>query len=251
LKTLVLTNQKGGVGKSTIAVHAAWFLAERGRVLFIDLDGQRNATRSLAPHISKTATIALFQGQQMVPANGLITLTYATTDLPDVEAEGQEILDTFRANVAAAAPLYDYCVVDTPPAWCLRTLAGILIADAILSPISLGDYAVQGSVDLLKAIEGVAQVYAVPKPDFLGLLPNLYERKSPRQKGVLEGLVAGHPALMFPAELSRRDAFELAVAEALPPWRMKTKSAKAAADEMRAVLTIVADRLEGGRDERR
>ena len=96
MKTLVLTNQKGGVGKSTIAVHAAWFLAERGRVLFIDLDGQRNATRSLAPHQGKTSAISLFQGEQAIPAAGLITLAYATTDLPEIEAEGQDILDTFR-----------------------------------------------------------------------------------------------------------------------------------------------------------
>jgi chromosome partitioning protein len=245
MKTLVLTNQKGGVGKSTIAVHAAWFLAERGRVLFIDLDGQRNATRSLAPHQGKTSAISLFQGEQAIPAAGLITLAYATTDLPEIEAEGQEILDTFRANLAAAAPLYDFCVIDSPPAWCLRTLAGILVADAILSPISLGDYAVQGSVELLKAIEGVAQVYEIARPNFLGLLANLYESKSPRQRSILEGLHAEHPALMFPGSLARRDAFEMAVAEAVPPWQMKTKAAKAAAEEMRGVLTVVANKMEG------
>jgi chromosome partitioning protein len=175
----------------------------------------------------------------------LITLAYATTELPDIEAEGQDILDRFRANLAAAAPLYDFCVIDSPPAWCLRTLAGILAADAILSPISLGDYSVQGSVELLKAIEGVVRVYGVPRPLFLGLLPNLYESKSPRQKGILEGLLAERPALMFPGSLARRDAFEQAVAEAVPPWQMKAKSAKAAADEMRAVLTIVANKMQG------
>lgn len=247
MKTLVLTNQKGGVGKSTIAVHAAWFLGERGRVLFIDLDGQRNATRSLAPHQGKTSAISLFQGPQAVSAAGLITLAYATTDLPEIEADGQDILDRFKANIEAASPFYDFCVIDSPPAWCLRTLAGILVADAILSPISLGDYSVQGSVELLKAIEGVSQVYRTSKPLFMGLLPNLYERKSPRQKSILEGLMADHPTLMFPGELTRRDAYEQAVAEAVPPWTMKAKAARAAAEEMRTVLTIVADKLEGSK----
>lgn len=246
MKTLVLTNQKGGVGKSTIAVHAAWFLSERGRVLFIDLDGQRNATQSLGRYQGQASTVSLFQAAQTLPAVGLITLAYATTDLPEVESEGQAILAAFRTNIVAAAPLYDFCVIDTPPAWCLRTLAGILVADAILSPISLGDYAVQGSVELLKAIEGVAQVFHIRKPQFLGLLANLYERRSPRQRSIFERLHAEHPALMFPGFVSRRDAFELAVAEAVPPWHMKTKPAKAAAEEMRRVLAMAADRL-GGR----
>lgn len=245
MKTLVLTNQKGGVGKSTIAVHAAWFFRERGRVLFIDLDGQRNASTSLARHRGQTSAMSLFQGEQKIPAAGLITLAYATPELTDIDAEGQDILDVFRANVAGASPLYDFCVIDSPPAWCLRTLAGILVADAILSPISLGDYSVQGSVELLKAIEGVAQVFAVPKPRFLGLLPNLYERKSPRQKSILEGLEADHPALLFPGAVTRRDAYELAVADAIPPWEMKTKAAKIAGEEMRAILCTVADKLEG------
>lgn len=243
MRTLVLTNQKGGVGKSTIAVHAAWFLAERGRVLFVDLDGQCNASQSLSPYRGKTSAISLFRGKRDVPASGLLTLAHGTIDLPDVEAEGQDILDTFRANIAKTGALYDFCVIDSPPAWCLRTLAGILVADAILSPISLGDYSVQGSVELLKAIEGVSQVYKIPRPRFLGLLPNLYERKSPRQRSILDGLLAEHPALMFPGSLTRRDAFELAVADAVPPWKMKTKSAKAASDEMRAVLTLVAEQL--------
>jgi chromosome partitioning protein len=76
-------------------------------------------------------------------------------------------------------------------------------------------------------------------------LANLYESKSPRQRSILEGLHAEHPTLMFPGSLARRDAFEMAVAEAVPPWQMKTKAAKAAAEEMRGVLTVVANKMEG------
>ena len=68
MKTLVVNNEKGGVGKSTIAVHLAWYFAERGnRVLFLDLDPQSNGTTTLAAHAGEIDAAALFVRPIAIP----------------------------------------------------------------------------------------------------------------------------------------------------------------------------------------
>ena len=62
MNTIVINNQKGGVGKTTLAVHLAWFMAEAGRrVLMIDVDAQGNATDTLKQHIGSTSAADLFK----------------------------------------------------------------------------------------------------------------------------------------------------------------------------------------------
>ena len=62
MNTIVINNQKGGVGKTTLAVHLAWFMAEAGRrVLMIDVDAQGNATDTLKQHTGSTSAADLFK----------------------------------------------------------------------------------------------------------------------------------------------------------------------------------------------
>ena len=67
MNIIVINNQKGGVGKTTLAVHLAWFMAEAGRrVLMIDVDAQGNGTDTLKHHAGPTSAADLFK-----PAGGL------------------------------------------------------------------------------------------------------------------------------------------------------------------------------------
>ncbi|MGJ0396241.1 MAG: ParA family protein [Methylocystis sp.] len=60
MKTIVINNQRGGVGKTTLAVHLAWYLAEADRrVLILDLDAQANATDTLARHAGNASAAGL------------------------------------------------------------------------------------------------------------------------------------------------------------------------------------------------
>ncbi|WP_163068219.1 ParA family protein, partial [Acinetobacter baumannii] len=68
---IVINNQKGGVGKTTLAVHLAWFMAESGRrVLMIDADAQGNATDTLKRHVGETSAAGLFQPAARIVASG-------------------------------------------------------------------------------------------------------------------------------------------------------------------------------------
>src|ERR1700730_3380053 len=87
MNTIVINNQKGGVGKTTLAVHLAWFMAESGRrALVIDADAQGNATDTLKRHAGTTAAAGLFQPASRIVASGDrgITLAPAVSSLTDV-----------------------------------------------------------------------------------------------------------------------------------------------------------------------
>src|SRR6202048_4479430 len=81
MNTIVINNQKGGVGKTTLAVHLAWFMAEAGRrVLMIDVDAQGNATDTLKQHTGSTSAAGLFQPAARIVASGGRGMTLGAGD---------------------------------------------------------------------------------------------------------------------------------------------------------------------------
>ena len=170
MKTLVVMNEKGGVGKTTLSVHAAWFFAERYRTLVLDLDQQANLSYTLEGHFSSVDAVDLFKEETRIPAVGHVTVARATDDLLEAERVDQSAITVFRASVEANAGDYDICIIDTPPILGLRTFAALLAADAVLAPIELGDYSLTGVQRLMQSIRGVAAHYGRGEPKLLGLL---------------------------------------------------------------------------------
>ena len=250
MKVLVINNQKGGVGKTTIAVHVAWYFAEAGqRVLFLDLDAQSNASATLADVAGTLTAAKLFEvGQRPVPriaSDGpAITLVAAEQALLDVERADPKAMGYFRENLTAASDAFDLCVVDTPPSMGLRNLAALVAATHVLSPIYLEDYSLQGVKSLLQTVIGVQQRYNRPDLKFLGLLPSKYNSKSPRQRAHLDQLLREAGRFVFPGHVTDRDGYAEAVAERTPVWRLKKRSAQEAGREMRAVLDAVGAALD-------
>ena len=244
MKTLAVMNEKGGVGKTSLTAHAGWYLAERFRTLVIDLDQQANLTATLGAHLGPIDSVELFVRPTRVPEAGRLTVTRSTRDLLGVEGAERTCIATFRDSLAVMAADYDVCVIDTPPALTNRTFGALLAADAVLAPIGINDYSLQGVAELLRAIKGVARHYGRPEPQFLGLLPSIFDRKSRRERALFESLAADLGQLLFPGLLAKRDAYARAASDRAPVWAMPGSAAREAASEIRGVLATVAERME-------
>ena len=244
MKTLVVMNEKGGVGKTNIVAHAAWYFAEHMRTLVIDLDQQANLTTTLGTPASSIDSVELFAGVTTVPAIGSLTVTRSTRDLLGVEGADRTCIETFRDSLAVMDDDYDICVIDTPPALTNRTFGALLAADAVLAPIGINDYSLQGVAELLRAIKGVSLHYKRKEPLFLGLLPSIFDRKSRRERELFESLAENLGKLLFPGIVAKRDAYSRSASKGTPVWSMAGAAAREAGLEIRDIFGTVARKME-------
>lgn len=247
MKALVVNNEKGGVGKSMIAVHLAWYFAERGkRVLFLDLDPQSNGSTTLAAHACDIDAAALFAHPIAIPpppTSGIRVLG-GSAALRGVVAVDGKVIEQFRANLQDASSVFDIAVIDTPPTFGVRNLAALIAGQFVLAPIDLDDYAIDGIETLLKHIVGVKQKY---NPDlvFLGLIPNRLQTTSPRQRENLRSLVQRFGTkYLFDGVIPQRSSIGEALAEKKPVWSLPKTAAREAGREIRTVFDRLAIKME-------
>ncbi|HCX32505.1 MAG TPA: chromosome partitioning protein [Rhodocyclaceae bacterium] len=187
-RIFAVTNQKGGVGKTTTAVNLAASLAVLGhRVLLADLDPQGNATTGVG--VPKTgAAPTVYQlllgeagfdevrittrfGFDLLPANREL----AGAEVELVGMEGRE--SRLKSVLAQAAPPYDYVLFDCPPALNLLTLNGLVAARAVIIPMQCEYYALEGLSDLVATLRQV-RARLNPALEIEGLLRTMYDPRS-------------------------------------------------------------------------
>ena len=198
-KTFCIANQKGGVGKTTTAVNlAAGLVAQRQRVLLVDLDPQGNATmgsgidkssiKSGVYHVligiaSATEAIQFSResGYSVLPANR--DLAGAEVEL--VELEGREV--RLKNALNELADQYDFILIDCPPALSLLTLNGLCAANGVVVPMQCEYFALEGLSDLVNTIK---QVHANLNLDLkiIGLLRVMFDARVTLQQQVSEQL---------------------------------------------------------------
>lgn len=163
-RVISVSNQKGGVGKTTTTVNVAAFLAEKGkRVLIIDIDPQGNAGFGIGINAEEMETTlyevlideipieeAIFkteiEGLSIIPSN--IHLSGAQVDLLDTE--GKEFI--LKKKLATIKNHYDYIFIDCPPSLGILTLNSLVAADSVLIPLQCEYYALEGINQLLRII---------------------------------------------------------------------------------------------------
>ena len=188
-KILAVTNQKGGVGKTTTTVNLAASLAAlKQQVLLVDLDPQGNAT--MGSGIDKTSLQSSIY-QVLLGEKGLHEVReYSKTGKYDVlpsnrELAGAEIelieMDGRETRLKQAlqtvAEAYDYILIDCPPALNLLTLNGLCAAQSVMIPMQCEYYALEGLSDLVNTIRKV-RAHLNHELEIEGLLRTMFDPRN-------------------------------------------------------------------------
>lgn len=258
MKVFAVANQKGGVGKSTTAVHKTFDLARKkvidhdtgkernARVAFINSEIQRNSSNTLkkAYGVANVNAAAFYKPDEFeIVVNEPVTVYEGGPFMADIDRNQG---GNFKKQIARIAPYFDFCVIDTPPSAGVLQVAPLTAADYVLSPLEMEEYSMEGVVDMLKTILGIKQRYN-PDLNFLGILPCRVLNTSPRQRDALKDLLTRFPQYVFAAadapKMSVRQAIPEALSEGIPVWDLKKSSAREAAVEMLHIMALLDQKM--------
>jgi len=211
-KIIAVTNQKGGVGKTTTAINVAAGLASKNcNVLLIDLDPQGNATSGLGvPKLENQITTydilckdaPIDQAIQQTHVAQLYVIA-ANNDLAAAELDlAQMPQREFRLQQLLLNNTFDYIIIDCPPSLGMLTINALTAASHVLIPVQAEYYALEGLSQLLSTVQAV-RASTNPSIDLLGIAVTMFDKRNSLSEQVQKELQEYFGDKLFKTEVPR------------------------------------------------
>ena len=254
MKVISITNQKGGVGKTTSAINIAYFIAKTGRrVLLLDFDPQGNATSGLgvdknqlentmADVISGDITLkdilmeTGYKGLKLAPATPVL----ANTEGELANTKGR--ITRLKNAIETVEKDFDYVIIDSPPSLSLLTVNGFIASDYLILPVQAEFYAMEGLGQLLESMKLVKKGMN-PDLNLLGVLPTMVDSRTTLSGQVYEEIKKFFPGKVFNTPIPRNIRLAEAPSHGVPVgvYDRFSKGARA----YKAVTKEIITRVEG------